>query len=873
MPTTRRSLKTPSDTAMRSTPERGDQTAEGGPPAEAVSNVIDRADLRLELHWETHDVTGDFFRELANHRLRDYKAIIQWGGKAGQSYFGHVLDLVLLFARLQELLVLSDVERRCVSCACVVHDLNKVPPYNRWSGGRHTYADQASEANVATELERIEAERFFPAWRDYLADIVALAHLHQGNLAITATGLDRTQHRRLKLGWERIQRLGWLMYAVDTLATSHTLVETRSKANALDKINLFLANRPHRWLTHRVAEQRGLLTNLIHNAAVAQLRAAAHAVDLLYYPDGVAYLVPSESPFVWNADHMASVAARVRHRVASLQQEDVGKFIRNAPWGIAVDSAALESGALSADVFGVIFSRVQAKPYKADWLVQRTADITADLEAALSTGKLDAASRAYVVERLATGTIIPAEPQMLRLGELAMAYRNYLNAHATTLLKAAKVRNGETRVYALLGLPEARWPAYGAVNAYRWGYFLASDCALSLDDLHGAILADLAHLHSENAETIPAAPRTVEPSALDRYLQEALDVSGTAVPAAHYAAHLRRYVNGEHRQCCVCSGAAPAQEWMAANAPPSIAVQVFSNRLAGGDSREPKRNICPVCRTQFILERLAWKSHRDKQGTEQTTFYLHLFPYSFFTRSLLTAWYAEVQRLRSQDLGSFFIKADAVFRDWVAGDSIAIQGVAGGTMGVALPELAEALGNTPVLPIHARGQGYGEQFLQALETAVILARFFGCRALLSRLPVPILDLSTTPDVALCVEGMPRNLGWLFSGTADSTLGASSALNAAALQGLFERLGHLHALKQRLWFAGFSGDMVHALATAMQDDALGIYAAADRLLEKKVAKGGKGSPEWQAIHHVHDLAPHLQALVTAQRSHAPAKKGR
>jgi len=858
---------------MRSTPEPGDQTAEGSPPADAVSNVVDRADLRLELHWESHDVTGDFFRELVNRQLRTYKTIIQWGGKAGQSYFGHVLDLVLLFERLNALVSLSDAERRCLYCACVVHDLNKVPPYNRWTGGRHTYADQASEANILAELGRLEAERFFPIWRDYLADIVALAHLHQGNLAITATGLDRTQHRRFKLGWERVEHLGWLMYAMDALATSHTLAETRSKANALDQINRFLAGRPQRWLTHRVAEQRGLLTNLIHNAAVAQLRDAAHAVDLLYYPDGVAYLVPRDSPFMWNADHTASVAARVRHRLVGLQQEDVGKFIRNAPWGIAVDSAALESGTLSADIFGVIFSRVQAKPYKADWLAQRTADITTDLQVALSKGKLDAASRAYVVERLATGTIIPVEPEMLRRGELVMAYRNYLNAHATTLLKAAKVRNGDTRVYTLLRLPKERWLAYGAVNTYRWGYFLAADCVLSLDDLHDAILADLAQLQAENDDAVPAEHRTGDLPALDSYLGEALAVAGTAVPATRYAAHLSRYVKGEHRQCCLCSGAAPTQEWMAANAPLSIGVQLFSNRLEGGDSREPKRNICPVCRTQFILERLAWKSHRDRQGAEQTTFYLHLFPYSFFTRSMLTAWFAEVQRLRSQGLGSFFIKADAVFRDWVAGDSIAIQGVPGGTMGVALPELAEALGNTPILPIHARGQGYGEQFLQALETAAVLARFFGCRALLSRLPVPLLDLSTMPDVALCVEGMPRNLGWLLSGTADGAPGAGSTLNAAALQGLFERLGHLHALKQRLWFAGFSGDMVHELATAMNDDALGIYAATDRLLEKKVAKGGRGSPEWQMIHHTHDIAPYLQALATAQLNHAPAKKGR
>jgi len=122
---------------MRSTPEPGDQTAQGDLLADAVSNAVSRADLRLELRWETHDVTGDFFRELVNRQLRTYKTIIQWGGKAGQSYFGHVLDLVLLFERLNALVSLPDVERRCLYCACVVHDLNKVPPYNRWAGGRH----------------------------------------------------------------------------------------------------------------------------------------------------------------------------------------------------------------------------------------------------------------------------------------------------------------------------------------------------------------------------------------------------------------------------------------------------------------------------------------------------------------------------------------------------------------------------------------------------------------------------------------------------------------------------------------------------------------------------------------------------------------
>ena len=75
---------------------------------------------------------------------------------------------------------------------------------------------------------------------------------------------------------------------------------------------------------------------------------------------------------------------------------------------------------------------------------------------------------------------------------------------------------------------------------------------------------------------------------------------------------------------------------MAANAPGSVGVQSFSNRLVGGSSREPKRNICAVCRVQFILEKLAWSTHRDKHGGDYTTFYFHFYPYSFFTEPLFT---------------------------------------------------------------------------------------------------------------------------------------------------------------------------------------------------------------------------------------------
>ena len=94
-------------------------------------------------------------------------------------------------------------------------------------------------------------------------------------------------------------------------------------------------------------------------------------------------------------------------------------------------------------------------------------------------------------------------------------------------------------------------------------------------------------------------------------------------------------------------------------------------------------------------------------------------------------------------------------------------------------------------------------------------QFFGCRALLSRLPTPILDLSLAPETALFVEGMPRNLGWLVSGARREAEAGGGGLDGAGVAALVERLGHLHAMKRQLWYAGYERNMVHELATTTE----------------------------------------------------------
>lgn len=825
-------------------PTKKTEQAAGSQPPRAPAPTPEQ----LELLYGEEDVVGDFLRELANRRLRSYAAIIQTGGKAGQSYLGHVLDLVLLVARLHKLIPLEDDEQRVLSLAAVIHDLNKVPPYDG-RGAPRAYVDIVTRNHVAAELERLEADAFFPDWHDYLTDIVMVAHVHQANLAQTAIDLDRRRYRDCRLTPPRIEALGRLLRAADTLAVSHRLDETRKKGQALDEINRLVPASPQRWITHRVAEQRGLLTNVIHNCVIQRIQELAGAIDLLYYPDGVAYLVPRDGTLSWTVAEIGNVARLVRHRVAALQRKEIGRFIRPAPWGIDVDAAALESGATDAEIFEVVAARALAKRYSADSLAVKAGAVAQDARKALDANRLTPAAASWLQQGLDADSLVPSEPERQRLGELAMAYVKYLEKHRSADLRRTG-RGAEERVYAMLGLPAERWPAYEAINSYRRGYVLAGEIALSFEGLLAALLRDSADLAPDSGTS--SAPE--EASALDRYVQEAVRVQAGAADIGAFREHLSRYTDGKaHRQCCACSSSAPTEEWMSASAPPSIGVQLFSNRLEGGSAREPKRNLCPVCRTQFILEKLAWPSHRDKQGSEFATFYLHLYPYSFFTRPLLVAWYGMVERLRREDHGSFFVKTDDYFRSWYEEGYVPVQRVLGGTMGVGLPTFSEALGNTPVLPYHARGRGYGVQFLTALETAVVLARFFGARVLLSRVAVPVVDLSEMEDVVLFVEGVPRNLSWLVNGS-----GGQGALSQADGARLFDRLRHLHALKQRLWTMGDDRDIVSLLATAGADDRLGLFAVADRLLEAK----GRGShaSDWATVADAREMLPHLLAIT-------------
>lgn len=796
----------------------------------------------LALIGQSSPPFDDFIKHVANGGLRRYKAIIHTEGpKAGESLYTHALSGVSVLEVVREPLGLTDPEARCLFLAYSVHDLNKVIQ----GGDKIAYKDLATEGNVARELEAVGADQFFPDWRTYLVDIAALCRLHQGHLAVDMTGADRRERFKYQLGWDRLELLGHLMRGADVLDLSDGLEETKHKDSFIRAVNAASGRSRFRFIHHRLSENRGILTNLIHHTVATYLHARLGARPLLCYPEGTAYLITDDATTEWTAADNEALAGAVERALREVQGEALDQFIGVKPAGFKVDRAAVESGATFATIMAMIRERIVPRTYPDRWRwgdganPGREQNVRQDLEAALPS--LPDAKRTEVERLLMGASLLPSDDR-LRVGELASAYRNLLDDHLSKQVKA-KGDDAWQRVYRLLDLPPGRRPIYDAVNGFRRAYFISRDTVVGLDDLSARIERDLVELGTDEGDGRGGG-------FVAAYLRANLTLFFTPPGREDFSEALARYTADQHQQCCYCGSALPTQEWMAANVPPNIGVQFFSNRLAGGGG-EPKRRVCPLCRTQFILERLGWTSHRDKRGDEQGTFYVHLFPYTFFTEPFLDAWREEAQRLLTEDSGAFFIDTRTWLRERSEGESPPIRISQTKVNGVALPRISRTISNTPVLALNAPGKTYSAQLLMALQHAVVLAQFFGCRLILSRTAVPILPADAFN--ALLVDGVPTALEWLVHGRRGRPE-SEDDLDTSGVERLIERLQALHALQRLLYDRGRERNLILEFARAASDNPLAVFFVADRAIEEKA-----NEPQ-RATLLAKDCAPYLEQLV-------------
>jgi CRISPR-associated protein Csc3 len=150
--------------------------------------------------------------------------------------------------------------------------------------------------------------------------------------------------------------------------------------------------------------------------------------------------------------------------------------------------------------------------------------------------------------------------------------------------------------------------------------------------------------------------------------------------------------------------------------------------------------------------------------------------------------------------------------------------------GLALPQYSELVGNVLIFPFNCPGDNDAEEFLFALQNALVMQRFLGCKAVLTPSPVTTVGRDNFSD--LFVDGIPIG----FEGL-------------PVLERLWQRMGALMRLRGELYNPEREENTVLTMVRTMADQTgLAAFHEADRLVEARARSGDAQGEQrmWRAI---------------------------
>ena len=800
----------------------------------------------LGIDPDADDLFRAYVEEIANGKLRKYQEIIQYGAKAGQSLYLHILNGIFILQRLRPILNLDDIEVQVLFSAFSVHDLNKL---DKFQDTRRSFNYLASTNNVGEVLMDLEMELFFPEWHDYIKDIELLVRAH--------SRYNNTYDETLDLNYDpyRLEKNRLLKYlvpvirAMDVIDLSKTLEERAKKQDFLKEVNSLFDNVQYKFVYHKVSEQRGILTNLLHNEIVKYLETEKDLLPLLYYPDGVAYLVDQNSDVQITTDEIAIIGNVVVDNIEAKTREEFSKFIQGSPAGIKIDEKCLSLGVSFQEIWNEVRNIISQKKYAAnvDAMNDRCRGRLQNTRQQLigtkpSKKNPDPAAQVTLIDEILAedAYLLPPDDDAVKIGELVRTYYIFLKKHFSK-----NIPDVWNYIYDLLKLPlvienATLRPRYATFNALSdRGYIVGRDLynkGMDFDEIYELILQDgtnlMATLQTES-----------EFGVLKDYVRKYVDFDFAVGRSKDFATNLKRYVENNHVQCSTCGSEFGTDLWMKPDVPSNIKVQQFSNRLPGGSSREPKRRVCSVCRTQYMLDKICYNVSGNT-----STFFIHLYPPSFFTDVLIKAFRDAQNRFRDPDFSDYsarYLKTYDAIRHYQETTQLVLPFNWTKVNGNPLPKFSEALGNILTIPVNTPGGNHTENTLYALENALLYQRFLGCRAVLTDSSIPIF--SGDEFSHFFIDHIPPAFrGWLPDNDLDSEM----------TQQAFKQLCNMHSIRSKIGSIE-TGDLVR-LIRSLNYDALELYYVTHKMIKREQAGN-----EPRQFATVRDTAQ-LIADVVAQR---------
>ncbi|HEY7358627.1 MAG TPA: type I-D CRISPR-associated protein Cas10d/Csc3, partial [Ktedonobacterales bacterium] len=501
---------------------------------------------------------------------------------ADQSLATHLLNGAFAGFRLAALLpdAFPWTERQwnLWTLAFVLHDYGK-------ARGVDVPASRLDTARVICRHlgQQLDFDAFFPKWGNYLDDIVYLA---QNVQKIRGSNLNLRDYD-LRLHPTQLEPLRLLASFADVLVhvTEPRDVAAPSAEDGRQRhVNLrvtlqaLLAERAPRLAYHQMAETRGLLTNLLHNAMrEAFLRQGFTAY--LYFADGVVYLAPPNGQAQIAVEDVAERAwGSIREALTKSESFGLGrdgKGIKIAPplYQFLSPGELIEAGRSFA---------LSIKNNIADKRLEKYGAVDPGLLADLRIDQL-AEFLAFLKRNIAE-VLLPQVKDLsaFLLGQLGLG----------SVVSVAEVERNEG------GVPLGWY--YGAAHYItRRPTLTPEDLDVLMRQLGGAFLAEL------RRQGLPAQGATALKDALTSYISKILDIDGAALTGEHapaqFSDELTSYLHNKASNRPVCSLCSSPYE----NEEQTVTVvlfkpQQYSNKNRLGGSRVV-RGVCPICSLEMLL--------------------------------------------------------------------------------------------------------------------------------------------------------------------------------------------------------------------------------------------------------------------------------
>lgn len=552
--------------------------------------------------------------------------------KEDQSMTTHILNGIFAGMRLAEKLpshkALNDLEKRLWLLGFVTHDYTKV------------YGVEVKAGNITLIRQMIAClgqsmnfDSFLPGWETYKDDIAFLA---QNTQTVAGANLDVASFTDLQTSPRRLETLRLLLSIADVLVHLNNPCEVvrvgsdgrNRAANLHDKINiLFGAGRAPYLTYHQLSEVRGLISNLINNAAANSLKTNG-CEEFLFFPNGVVYLA---SPGYLKPD-IDTIVNSVWSYIREIIEDSEGFGVRRGGTGFVASSALYEiigfEGVLKT-------ARRKAMQLNSSYATSRLYGFFTDLsdnDLLKQLGK----DKDLVKEKQVTLIEAQEVPNDVRVDRLAefltfvhRAVRDSFKGKAdiTPLLLATMKLDG------IVTAEEAMRNKGGTA----FGWFYAGANYLKLNP--GADESDVEELMYEvvdnilqwiEAQGLQAKTTSAIQDDVKDYFRTTLEIDGVTPSQNNinrFADELSSYMINKNEKRLLCSLCSTPYQGVGQEATEIPFInQQYSNKNPLSTSAI-LRGVCPICRIEMILRRV------QQPGTEQGNkpIHLYLYPTYFFT--------------------------------------------------------------------------------------------------------------------------------------------------------------------------------------------------------------------------------------------------